>query len=82
MRSSTCARAEAATERQLSEYRAANYRPEGAVAPYTNRTFNRKVAMLGYLITSSARAMSDCGIVMRRAFAVLRLSESTNLVGC
>ena len=35
-----------------------------------------------YWITSSARCNSDCGIVSPRAFAVLRLITSSNLVGC
>jgi ABC transporter substrate binding protein len=36
----------------------------------------------GYSITWSARCSSDCGIVRPRAFAVLRLNTSSNLVGC
>ena len=38
--------------------------------------------MLIYSITSSAPISSDCGIVRPRAFAVLRLMTSSNLVGC
>ena len=33
-------------------------------------------------ISSSARSSTDCGIVRPRAFAVLRLITSSNLVGC
>jgi|SRR5437660_4428331 len=35
-----------------------------------------------YSITWSARSSTDCGIVSPRAFAVLRLMTSSNLVGC
>ena len=35
-----------------------------------------------YSITWSARASSDCGIVRPRALAVLRLTTSSNFVGC
>jgi hypothetical protein len=35
-----------------------------------------------YLITSSARSRIDSGIVMPSALAVLRLTTSSNLVGC
>jgi len=33
-------------------------------------------------MSSSARTKSDCGTLMRRAFAVLRLITNSNLVGC
>src|SRR5262249_56026610 len=36
----------------------------------------------GYSMTWSARSRSDGGIVRPRAFAVLRLMTSSNLVGC
>jgi hypothetical protein len=39
-RSSACAPAEAAIERQLSTYPAANYRPTPAIEPHEIRTFN------------------------------------------
>src|SRR5712691_3578279 len=38
--------------------------------------------MLIYSITSSARISRDCGIVIPRALAVLRLMTSSNFVGC
>src|SRR5262249_107561 len=37
---------------------------------------------IGYSISSSARIRSEGGIVMPRAFAVLRLITSSSLVGC
>jgi hypothetical protein len=33
-------------------------------------------------ITSSALSSSDCGMVRPKAFAVLRLIASSNLIGC
>ena len=56
-------------------------RPEPAVPPCTNRTFNRnQLAMFGYRITSSARRTSDCGMFRPSALAVLRLSASSSFV--
>ena len=37
---------------------------------------------VSYLITLSARASIDCGIVRPICFAVLRLITSSNFVGC
>jgi hypothetical protein len=39
-------------------------------------------SLIHHSITSSARCRSDGGIVRPRAFAVLRLMTSSNLVGC
>jgi hypothetical protein len=38
--------------------------------------------LMGYSITSSARASSEGGMWRPNAFAVLRLITSSNLVGC
>ena len=41
-----------------------------------------RTALVAYWMTSSARCSSDWGIESPRAFAVLRLMTSSNLVGC
>ena len=46
------------------------------------RRGHRSGAVMHYSITSSARASTAGGIVSPRAFAVLRLITSSNLVGC
>jgi len=42
----------------------------------------KHAAMAHHRITSSALTRIDCGIVMPRAFAVFRLTTTSNLVGC
>src|SRR5215471_8702221 len=54
------------------------------VAPPAARALllRSRVLVCGHSITSSARASSDGGIVRPRAFAVLRMITSSNLVAC
>src|ERR1700704_298119 len=65
-----------------------NDRHRGALCASTERPDNRRAADCGYKIaashsiTSSARARIDGGIASPSALAVLRLTISSNLVGC
>ena len=58
--------------------RSARLRRSCARTAWGRRTPRR----VGYSMTSSARARSDCGTVRPSAFAVFRLMTNSNLVGC
>jgi len=59
-------------------------RPFGRITsmPATGQERSSVMDNICYRMTSSARSSSDCGIAMSSAWAVLRLTTSSSLVGC
>jgi hypothetical protein len=66
----------------LKSSRSANEAGPHSIEEARPRMYGDPDAKANHWITSSARASTDCGIVMPRAVAVLRLMTSSNLVGC
>src|SRR5512138_230868 len=56
--------------------------PQWLGADLASSGSERSLDPVGYWITSSACASTDCGIVRPSVFAVFRLITSSNLVGC